>query len=106
MKKKLERQANLKKPYMKEVIEGRQSIKTVQNTLTKKFPHIKDFPVAHNISIFEKGSMVGDNDALSKDNLHSSTLTCYSQKGKLLAMPKESFLKLCKIGVTWGEIAQ
>lgn len=90
---------------MKEVIEGKQSIKPVQNIFTKKFPHMKDFPVAHSISIFERGSMVGDNDALSKDNLHTSTLKCYSQKGKLLAMPKESFLKLCKIGVSWGEVA-
>ena len=92
-----------RKAYISEPVEGKQNMKTVKNFLTEKFPNMKDFPNAHRISIFERGSLIGAIDAYN-DGQHSSTLRCISQKGKLLVMTKECFLKLRKINNTWSEI--
>ena len=47
--------------------------------------------------------MVGQEDVY-RDSPYSCTLKCHSQKGTLLLFPKEVFMKLRKIDVSWQEV--
>ena len=47
-----------------------------EHLISKKMPHMKDFPMSHKISKYERGTMVGDLDVLM--GVHQGTLRCYS----------------------------
>lgn len=64
---------------------------------------MKDFPYAQKISIFEAGSLIGEDD-LFKGGNHSTTLTCNSKKGTLYHMRKDQFYKLRKNDNSWKEV--
>ena len=75
------------------MLDQKNSNKQKTNTLASKFPHMKYLPMTHNISIFEKGAMMGEEDVFRR-GCYSTTLRCYSQKGTLLAFPRENFMSL------------
>ena len=62
-----------------------------------------NLPNVFRMTIFEKGSLLGAEDLLNK-TCRMATLTCTSQKGSLLALPCETFLKLRKIEHAWDEV--
>ena len=52
------------------------------NTLEKRLTEVNYIPDYHRLSIFQKGSLVAEEDVLNKEK-YSYTLKCYSTKGKL-----------------------
>ena len=77
----------------------------MQNVLSKKFPELKDFPEAQEISIFEVSSLIGENDVF-KEEKYTSTLRCTSKHGTLFAMNKDQFFKLKKSQKSWDNVKQ
>ena len=59
-----------------------------RNILAKRLPEIKDLPYSMRLSIFGKGSLVGEEDVFSRSRF-SCTLKCYSSKGTVYELPKE-----------------
>ena len=62
-------------------------VQSNENIFAEKFPHMNDLPKSHRISIFQAGSMIGEEDVFAGGK-HSKTLLCSSQKGTLLALPR------------------
>ena len=52
------------------------------------------------MSILEIGSLVGEDDCLSREK-HTSSLVCYSEKGTLYRMDKATFLSLKSSENAW-----
>ena len=63
---------------------------------------MKDQPIAHRVSIFERGSMIGDLDVFL--GRHQGTLSCHSMTGKLLLLPKAQFMKVRKVPRSWWQV--
>ena len=76
---------------------------TIPNTLNEKFPHIKDFPKNQEISIFQRGTMIGDDDVFNEGPCTTS-LSCHTQTGQLLSFPGKKFMRLKKNEAAWTEI--
>ena len=83
MQKKLPAEDKRKQAYL-QIKKGKSKPK-VENVLTKKFPDMKDFPTKHHISIFEPGSLIGEDDTYLGDT-YSTTVSCSTKKGTLLTM--------------------
>ena len=64
--------------------------KQKRNILAKRLPEIKDLPYNQKLSIFGRGSLLGEEDVFSRTHF-SCTLKCYSQKGTLYELSKEYF---------------
>ena len=63
--------------------------------MAKKLPEVQDLPVAHKLTIFGQGCLLGEEDLLStRTQGYQTTCKCYSTKGVLFEIPKEEFLKL------------
>ena len=69
--------------------------KGLENALEKRLHEMKDFPSYHRINIFEKGSLVGEEDVLQRKT-YECTLKCHSGKGKVLRMHRDQFMQLKK----------
>ena len=59
-----------------------------KNVLAKWLPEIKDLPYNHRLSIFGRGSLIGEEDVFTRSRF-SCSLTCYSSKGKIYELAKE-----------------
>jgi len=64
-----------------------------KNVLAQRLPEITDIPRNMKICIYGPGSLVGEEDVLQRLN-HSCSLTCYSSKGTIFELSKESFIQL------------
>jgi CRP-like cAMP-binding protein len=64
-----------------------------RNILAKRLPEIKDLPYNLKLSIFGRGSLMGEEDVLSRQKF-SCTLKCYSSKGTVYELPREQFFML------------
>ena len=64
---------------------------------------MKDFPYRHRLQIFEKDSLIGEEDIFSRD-VYSCTLKCYSQKGTVFKMGKEYFKMLRNSDQSWLQV--
>ena len=63
-----------------------QSLKTRKgNVLAKRLPEIRDLPQNMKLSIFGRGSLMGEEDVFSR-NKFSCTLKCLSSKGKVFEL--------------------
>lgn len=58
------------------------------NVLAKRLPEIKDLPYSLKLSIFGKGSLMGEEDVIFRTKF-SCTLKCYSSKGVVYRLPKD-----------------
>ena len=74
-----------------------------ENALEKRLHEMKDFPSYHRINIFEKGSLVGEEDVLQRKT-YECTLKCHSGKGKVLRMQRDQFMQLKKEEVSLHQI--
>ena len=74
-----------------------------RNILAKRLPEIKDLPYTQKLSIFGKGSLLGEEDVFSRSHF-SCTLKCYSQKGTLYELSKEYFQLLKSSEQSWKAI--
>ena len=61
-----------------------------KNILARRLPEIKDLPYHLKLSIFGRGSLMGEEDVFARSR-YSCTLKCYSQKGTVYQLPKEQF---------------
>lgn len=61
------------------------------NVLQKRLPEIKDLPSSMRIVTACAGSLLGDEDCVSRDK-YSCTVRCKSQTGTVYAIPKELFM--------------
>ena len=104
MVKKLDHEDKRRAAALQTLVKGEEKVK-VTNVLTEKHRHIEDFPIDQHISIFEKGSMIGDADVFS-GKVYQSTVKCNSQKGILLKMPRNGFLRLRKTQTAWQEVLE
>ena len=48
--------------------------------------------------------MMGEEDVVKPKGTYTTTLRCSSQKGTLLKMKREEFMRLRKIGPSWAEV--
>ena len=76
---------------------------SVQNVLAEKLNEVKDFPLTLKVNIFQKGSLVGEDDIIGKKE-YTCTLKCISQEGSLLQIAKDEFLKLRANDENWQEV--
>ena len=74
-----------------------------RNILAKRLPEIKDLPYHQKLSIFGRGSLLGEEDVFSRTHF-SCTLKCYSQKGTLYELSKEYFQLLKSSEQSWQAI--
>jgi hypothetical protein len=56
----------------------------------RKFTELQDVPLKHKIGIYSRGSLVAEDDWVSKREVHSCTLTCVSDKGKIFKVSFET----------------
>ena len=54
--------------------------------------------------IFNKGSLIGEDDLIKNYKYYTKTLTCISQKGTLFELKKEHFLNLKGNSVSWENV--
>ena len=73
---------------------------TKKNILAKRLPEIKDLPYQHKLSYLMRGSLIGDDDVVTRDN-YSATCKCYSSSGTLYELSKEEFMKLQASDQSW-----
>ena len=76
-----------------------------QNILAQRLPEIKDIPFEMKLSIFGRGSLIGEEDIFSRQ-MYSTTLKCYSSKGTLFRLPKEQFQLLKTSELSWLSIME
>lgn len=75
----------------------------VENILTKKFTDLKDFPASQKISIFQPGSLLGEDDILQRD-YHSTSVQCSTKKGTVFVMTRAWFNRLRKSEQSWNKV--
>lgn len=75
------------------------------NVLAKRLPEIKDLPYNLKLSIFGKGSLVGEEDVIFRTKF-SCTLKCYSSKGVVFKLPKEQLQMLKTSERSWLSIME
>ena len=61
-----------------------------RNILQQRLPEIRDLPAMQKLSIFGRGSLIGEDDVFFRENF-SCSLKCYSQKGTVYELGKEYF---------------
>ena len=76
-----------------------------RNILAKRLPEIKDLPYYLKLSIFGRGSLMGEEDVFSRSKF-SCTLKCYSSKGVVYELPKEHFHSLKNSEQSWLAIME
>ena len=82
------------------------SVRTMRrNILAARLPEIKDLPYALKLSIYGKGSLMGEEDVFSRSK-YSCTLKCYSSKGKIYELSKEQFQMLKSSEHSWLAIME
>ena len=68
--------------------------------MQEKLPEIKDFPHDFKLTVFGRGSILGEEDVFSRDN-YTCTLKCVSWKGTLYELTKDRFKVLQKSELSW-----
>ena len=76
-----------------------------KNILAKRLPEIKDLPYQYRLSYLLRGSLIGDDDAVTRDN-YSVTCKCNSSTGTLYELSKEEFMKLQNSDQSWQKIIE
>ena len=76
-----------------------------RNVLAKRLPEIKDLPYNMKLSIFGRGSLMGEEDVFARSKF-SCTLKCYSSKGTVFELSKEQFSLLKQSENSWLAIME
>lgn len=76
-----------------------------RNILARRLPEIKDLPYNLKLSIFGRGSLMGEEDVFSRTKF-SCTLKCYSMKGTVYELTKEQFQMLKSSEHSWLAIME
>jgi hypothetical protein len=56
------------------------------------------------VTIFNKGSLIGEDDMIKNYKTYTKTLQCISQKGTLFELKKEHFMNLKGNNVSWENV--
>ena len=76
-----------------------------RNILARRLPEIKDLPYSLKLSIFGRGSLMGEEDVFSRSRF-SCTLKCHSMKGTVYELTKEQFQMLKSSEHSWLAIME
>ena len=76
-----------------------------RNILARRLPEIKDLPYNLKLSIFGRGSLMGEEDVFSRSKF-SCTLKCHSMKGTVYELTKEQFQMLKSSEHSWLAIME
>lgn len=76
-----------------------------RNILARRLPEIKDLPYKYRMSYLARGSLIGDDDVVARDN-YSATCKCHSTTGTLYELSKEEFMKLQNSDQSWLKILE
>ena len=76
-----------------------------RNILAKRLPEIKDLPYKYKLSYMLRGSLMGDDDVVTREN-YSATCKCHSSSGTLYELSKEEFMKLQNSDQSWLKIME
>ena len=86
----------------RDILDGRTSTghQIGKNILAKRLPEIKDLPLQLKVVLAGRGSLLGEEDAYSR-NHYTSMVKCYSAKGTLYEISAEHFMNLKNQEHSW-----
>ena len=67
-------------------------------------PEIKDIPTKRSLIIYEKGSLMGEEDIIL--DTYQCTLKCYSEEAILFEIRKADFIRLRRDEESWMKVMQ
>ncbi len=76
-----------------------------QNIFNQKLTEIRDVPMNLNFMYVGRGSLVGEEDVISKEK-YSCTVSCNSLKATIYAISKENFMTLRRADDCWMNILE
>lgn len=88
-----------------DVIELMGKRKSTGNILARKLPEIRDIPHTMKLTLFGRGSLLGEEDVLSRPS-YTCTLRCHSFSGTLYSVKRQDFMVLRTQDDSWLAIIE